>query len=94
MTSRSVQLVQKEQIKFLKFPKEDVLDRKIDQANRFSELKQAQALGNLEREKVKIFFVDDSSLKKVETTVWGITDKAVILKQCTIIPMERIISIV
>ncbi len=89
----NVQIVQKEQIKFLKFPKEDVLDRRKDQIDRFLELQRALTLGNLEHHKVRIVFVDDKGLKKVETTVWGITDKEVILKQSTIIPLERIISI-
>lgn len=93
MISKSVQVVEKEQIQFLKFPKEDVLDRESDQINRSLELKRALTLGNLEREKVKIYFVDNSGLKKVETTVWGITDKAVILKKSTIIPLARIVAI-
>ncbi|WP_233194491.1 MULTISPECIES: hypothetical protein [Aquimarina] len=89
----NVQVVQKEQIKFLKFPKNDVLDKRKDQIDRFLELQRALSLGNLEHQKVKIVFVDDTGLKKVETTIWGITDKEVILKQSTIIPLERIISI-
>jgi len=90
----NVQLIQKEQIKFLKFPKEEVLEKRKDQIDRYLELQRALTLGNLERQKVRIVFVDDSGLKKVETTVWGITDKSVILKKSTIIPLERIISIV
>ncbi len=89
----NVEVIQKEQIKFLKFPKEDVLNKKKDQIDRFLELQRALSLGNLERQKVRIVFVDDGGFKKVETTIWGITDKEVILKQATIIPLERIISI-
>ena len=89
----NVQLIEKEQIKFLTFPKEDVLTKKKDQINRILELQRALSLGNLERLKVKIVFVDNKGLKKVETTIWGITDKEVILKQAAIIPLERIISI-
>ncbi len=89
----NVQLIEKEQIKFLKFPKKDVLEKRKDQIDRFLELQRALSLGNLERQKVRIVFVDDTGFKKVETTIWGITDKEVILKQSTIIPLERIISI-
>lgn len=92
-SNTNAQVVEKEQIKFLSFPKEDVLSKKDEQINRFLELKRALSLGNLEREKVQIFFVDDYGLKKVETTVWGITDKAVILKKSTIIPLGRILSV-
>ncbi|AXT50288.1 hypothetical protein D1818_05380 [Aquimarina sp. BL5] len=89
----NVQPIEKEQIKFLTFPKEDVLNKRKDQIDRILELQRALSLGNLERHKVKIVFVDNKGLKKVETTIWGITDKEVILKQSTIIPLERIISI-
>ncbi|WP_299109393.1 hypothetical protein [uncultured Tenacibaculum sp.] len=92
-TNSNFQTVAKEQIKFLKFPKEEVLKKKNAIVNRFLDLQRALSLGNLEREKVKIFFMDTDGLKKVETTVWGITDKSVILKQSTIIPLKRIVSI-
>ncbi len=89
----NVPTIQKEQIKFLKFPKEDVLLQKKDQIDRIFELQRALSLGNLERQKVRIVFEDSTGCKKVETTIWGITDKEVILKQATIIPLKRIISI-
>jgi len=38
----------------------------------------------------KILFEDASELKRVETTIWGITDKNIILKRGTIIPIQRI----
>ena len=87
------QIVEKEQIKFLKFPKEDVLNEKDAIINRSIDLSRALYLGNLEREKVRITFQDDGGLKRVETTIWGVTDKAVILKKATIIPLARIISV-
>ncbi|CAL2076546.1 conserved protein of unknown function [Tenacibaculum sp. 190524A02b] len=90
----SAQKIEKEQIKFLTFPKEEVLNKKNEQTNRFLALQRGMYLGNLEREKVKIVFVDDAGLKKVETTIWGVTDKSVILKQSTVIPLERIMAIV
>ncbi|MHA7060130.1 hypothetical protein ACWGOQ_0023080 [Aquimarina sp. M1] len=89
----NIQSIEKENIKFLTFPKEDVLNKRKDQIDRILELQRALSLGNLERQKVKIVFVDNKGFKKVETTIWGITDKEVILKQATIIPLERIISI-
>jgi uncharacterized protein (UPF0248 family) len=50
-------------------------------------------LGNLERSKIKIYFEDDTSKKVVNTTVWGVTDKRVILKQGLVIPIHRIHSV-
>lgn len=89
----NIKTIEKERIKSLVFPKEEVLERRKDQIDRFLELQRALSLGNLEHQKVKIIFVDNEGFKKVETTIWGITDKEVILKQATIIPLERIISI-
>ncbi|MBQ4818770.1 hypothetical protein [Aquimarina sp. MMG016] len=85
--------IEKEQIKHLHFPKQEVLDTKRSKRDRYRKLLRGLSLGNLEHLKVKIVFADDEGTKEVETTIWGITDKSVILKQSTIIPLERIISI-
>ena len=88
-----IKIVQKEQIKFLKFPKEDVLKKEKEKNNLILELRRAMYLGNLEREKVRITFKDDSGTKRVETTIWAVTDESVILKQSTVIPLSRILSV-
>jgi len=88
-----METINKEDIKFLKFPKKEVLGSKEQQKMRRFRLRRALSLGNLEHEKVGILFQDNKGIKKVETTVWGITDKSVILKQSTIIPLERILKI-
>lgn len=90
---RSVPAVEKEDIKFLRFPDKEVLRNKKDKYCRSINVERAMRLGNLEHEKVKIIFADDQGAKKVETTIWGVTEKAVILKQSTIIPLRRIISV-
>ncbi|TCI84679.1 hypothetical protein [Tenacibaculum sp. M341] len=89
----NAQNVEKEQIKFFKFPKKEVLNMKKDQINRSIDLRRALYLGNLERQKVKIVFADENGYKRVETTIWGVTDKSVILKQSTLIPLQRIVSV-
>ncbi len=88
-----IQAIEKEQIRFLHFPHEEVLKNKGEKRDRCQKLRRAMSLGNLEHQKVKIIFADDQGSKAVETTVWGITEKSVILKQSTIIPVERIISV-
>ena len=82
--------IEKENIEILKFPKEEVLLDKELIKDRESELNRALALGNLEHTKIKIYFEDDKSRKLVETTVWGVTDKRVILKQGVVIPINRV----
>ncbi|TPN86154.1 hypothetical protein [Aquimarina algicola] len=92
-TRKKIEQVEKEEIKFLHFPKQEVLNNLSDQQNRKENLIRGLSLGNLEHLKVKIVFADDQGIKKVETTIWGITDKFVILKQSIVIPLERILSI-
>ena len=84
------EIIEKEVIETLHFPKTDVLEDKDEIQQRNSELERALALGNLEHSKIKIFFEDNESKKVVETTVWGVTDKRVILKQGVGIPINRI----
>jgi hypothetical protein len=84
------EIIEKEKIETLKFPKEEVLANESLIKERKDEMGRALSLGNLERSKMKIYFEDDQSIKVVETTVWGVTDKRIILKQGVIIPIHRI----
>ena len=83
-------IIDKEDIALLKFPTTDVLDDVDEIKSRISEINRALSLGNLEHSKIKIFFEDIESKKIVDTTVWGVTDKNVILKQGVMIPIHRI----
>lgn len=82
--------IEKESIVGLKFPDNDVLSTKDEIKIRHSNLERALKLGNLEHNKIKIVFEDADGVKQVETTVWGVTDKRVILKQGVLIPIHRI----
>ena len=82
--------IEKESIQELQFPKTDVLEDREAKSQRDTDLKRALSLGNLEHSKIKIFFEDSQSKKVVETTVWGVTDQMVILKQGSSIPINRI----
>jgi hypothetical protein len=85
--------VQKEMISGFRFPEKDVLSSKDDMKIRLADLERALKLGNLEHNKIKIVFEDTDGVKQVETTVWGVTDKRVILKQGIMIPIHRIYEI-
>lgn len=84
------ELIEKEKIAELSFPKVEVLSDVAEIQQRYSDLNRALSLGNLEHSKIKIYFEDDNSKKVVETTVWGLTDQRVILKQGNVIPINRI----
>lgn len=88
------QLIDKEKISSLHFPTDEVLLNSDEVIQRKQDLDRALSLGNLEHEKIKIYFKDDISNKLVETTIWGVTDNRVILKQGVVIPVNRIHKIV
>jgi len=88
------QLIDKETIRTLIFPASEVLEDNDAIIQRKNDLDRALSLGNLEHLKIKIFFEDDASKKTVETTIWGVTDNRVILKQGVVIPVNRIHKIV
>jgi hypothetical protein len=89
-TKQPASPIEKENITGLKFPEADVLNSKEDVKARFMDLERALKLGNLEHNKIKIIFEDSEGMKQVDTTVWGVTDKRVILKQGIVIPIHRI----
>ena len=82
--------IEKEHISGLKFPDNDVLHSKDEIKMRIANLDRAMKLGNIEHNKMKIIFEDSIGKKQVETTVWGVTDIRVILKQGVVIPINRI----
>ena len=73
----------------------------MDMSKKLKDIKQrkqnldlALTLGNLEHVKIKIYFEDDEGPKVVDTTIWGVTDSRVILKQGVVIPVNRIHKII
>ena len=85
-----VQLIEKEEVHLLHFPIDEILITKEELSMRKMSIDRSISLGNLERHKVTIFFSDNQGLKKVNTTIWAVTDKAIVLKQNTIVPIHRI----
>lgn len=92
-TGEKFQVIDKEAVGGLSFPDADVLHDKDAVSARYSDLQRALSLGNLEHSKIKIYFEDDTSSKVVDTTVWGLTDKRVILKQGAVIPIQRVYKV-
>ena len=90
MSTATFEKIEKENISSLRFPNSEVLEDVEKRIDRITDLNRALSLGNLEQQKIKIYFEDDQSFKMVETTVWGVTDKRVILKQGVVIPINRV----
>lgn len=85
--------VDKDTIKVLTFPKEEVLTKETEKLNRMDQLNLAMKLGNMLKHKVRIFFKDASGLRHVETTVWYASNSHVSLKGGVTIPVQRIIKV-
>ncbi len=90
----TIDLVEKEEIPYLKFAHDDVVTEPIEKVKRMHDLKWAAILGNGYQGKVNILFqTADGELKRVETTVWAFDQDYVILKSDTTIPVRSILSI-
>jgi hypothetical protein len=86
--------IEKEQVRDLRFPKEEVLENADAIHRRRAELDRALVLGNMDHNKVRIIFEDDTETKLVETTIWAVTEERVILKSGMVIPIRRIHEII
>lgn len=87
---KTPEVVEKEQVANLKFPDKEVLTTADAISDRKMMLDRATTLGNAEHIKIKIIFEDDKGIKQTETTIWGVTDKRIILKKGVLIPIQRV----
>jgi hypothetical protein len=92
-TIKNPEKIEKEQVATLKFPKTEVLNSKDEIKLRAVALQQAIRLGNTSKGKVKITFEDDNSIKRIETTIWAVTEENILLKAGVFIPIRRIHTI-
>lgn len=83
-------LIEKETITEFSFPKQEVLLDAELLALRAKNIEKGMSIGNLQKTKVEIFFEDSEGLKKVQTTIWGVTENYLILKGNLLIPIQRI----
>ncbi|MCT4697599.1 hypothetical protein [Tenacibaculum haliotis] len=81
------------QSKLLEFPKINVLEHKIEQVNEFIRQRKVFFLRNLNKEKFEIFFTDHTGLKRVEASIWTVSEKAIILKNTTVVPFSDIVAV-
>ncbi|WP_353547621.1 hypothetical protein [Rhinopithecimicrobium faecis] len=83
------QLIEKEQIPQFKF-----IAAPEDKSATFKEkLEGALRLGNEFKAKTEISFQTDSGPKRIETTVWSLTDKYLQIKSGVLIPLKSILEI-
>ena len=94
MAPQSPTLIEKEEVNNLNFPQNDVLEDDLAlKITRRDDIMRAMRLGNNQHYKVKIVFEDTESKKTVNTTIWAVTEKRVVLKGGAFIPVHRIYTI-
>ena len=91
--AQAPQYIEKEEVSELTFPRVDVIGTMAKRMIRSSTVLQAMRLGNLDRFKVKIIFEDDEDVKMVDTTIWSVTEKMLVLKAGIMIPVHRVHSV-
>lgn len=81
----------KERLHLHQFAEDEVINNETDKRRRSLALIRAMRLGNLFKNKVSIYFRDSlNRLIRVHTTIWGVTQRDVILKKGTLIPIHSI----
>ncbi len=82
-------LIEKEDIQQFKF-----VPAEVDGTEKFlSKLSSAQRLGNEFKSKASLTFMTADGPKKVETTVWSLTEKYIVLKAGVLIPLRSLIDV-
>ena len=89
-TAAEISHIKKEDIHNLQFPLHEVLTDQHAIEERKKHLEHAVVLGNTYKGKTKIIFEDGTSMHQIDTHIWGLTEKWVILKQGITIPIRRI----
>ncbi len=82
-------LIQKEDVNKFKFIPAD-----LDNSVKFiTKLQNALRLGNEFKSKTDIVFNTEDGPKRIETTVWSLTDKYIQIKHGILIPLKSLIEI-
>ena len=85
----SIEIIEKERIAEYKFAPAEV-DNTVAF---YAKLQSAQRLGNEFKSKTTIVFQTIDGPKRVETTVWSLTERYIQIKNGILIPLKSIISV-
>jgi len=92
-TETNIVWIDCKEIVLLHFPKEDVLFSKDEREQRLNEVLEMMNDEALTDRMFRIVFQDIEGLKMVDTKIWALTEKEVILKKGVTIPLQRILKI-
>lgn len=92
--SEKIHSTKKEFLYALKFAEKDVMKTRQEQELRMHSINRAMHLGNVLKNKVRIYFRDSlNRIIFIDTTIWGVTKEDIILKKGVTIPIKSIIEI-
>lgn len=92
-SSANIQTIDKGEAANLIWPQEDLNENEEKKKDLFIKLRVALILGNIEKIKCSIYFKDSIGMKKIETTIWAVCEKNILLKSGIHLPIRRIIDI-
>lgn len=93
MRPTNAQLIPKELIATLRFPRQPLMLTETERTGILHNMEEATRLGNAEHGKCRIVFQDDEGLKAVETTIWTFDPENIVLKYGMVIPVARVVSV-
>ncbi|MEZ4740369.1 MAG: hypothetical protein R2818_13665 [Flavobacteriales bacterium] len=93
MLPPNAQIIPKEQISSLRFPRQPLVLSERERSVILKNMARATRLGNAEHGKCRIVFQDDEGVKAVETTIWTFDPENIVLKYGMVIPVARVISV-
>jgi hypothetical protein len=93
MQQFTINAIEKEFIPFLTLNNEEVLFEDGQKLQRTILLNTAMLLGNCFKDKVTLVFQSEEGIYAVKTTVWAVTEQAVILKGGVVLPISSVVDV-
>ncbi len=90
---KNIVIIHLEEIISLHFPTDDVFFSKDEQQNRLKQVQLLMTTRNVMNQNMKLVFQDIEGMKCICTTICGLSEKEVVLKNKVRIPMQRILKI-
>lgn len=93
LLTATAEMVDKDEIPFLTFPHDDVLNDPVAVSHRRHEAERATSLGNNYQGKLDIYFrTADGATKRVYTTVWATHEEYLTLKSGITLPLRAVLG--
>ena len=89
-----IKIIDKNEVANLIWPKESLHNNEDEKMDLLIKLKVALILGNMERIKCRIVFMDSIGIKVIETTIWAVCEKNILIKAGLWVPIRRVVDVI